>query len=125
MDSPRVQAAASANSGAQHSLNACCRGTYADHNVRHYFLCAGQADQVVGILKQEGLESQQQQSHAAACLALGSSLALDPDALFEPCMQALRQMLDRDAHDALQPNEIKIFQTPEGMRLCGACSMQS
>ena len=93
------------------------------HGVRHYSLCAGQADQVVGILKQEGLESQQQQSHAAACLALGSSLALDPDALFEPCMQALRQMLDRGAHDALQPNEIKIFQTPEGMRLCGACSM--
>lgn len=80
-------------------------------------LCAGQAHKVVGILQQEGLESQQQQSHAAACLALGSSLALDPDALYEPCMQALGQMLNRRDHDALQPNEIKIFQTSEGRKL--------
>lgn len=72
---------------------------------------------MVGILQQEGLESQQQQSHAAACLALGSSLALDPDALYEPCMQALGQMLNRRDHDALQPNEIKIFQTSEGRKL--------
>ncbi len=66
------------------------------------------------IIRDEGLESQQQQCHAAACLALGSSLALDPDVLYEPCMDALRHMLDRGPHDALHPNEIKIFQTPEG-----------
>ena len=89
----------------------------AEQHVMPCCMYAGQAHEVVGILQQEGLESQQQQSHAAACLALGSSLALDPDALFEPCMHAVGHMLARQDHDALQPNEIKIFQTPEGMRL--------
>ncbi len=77
-------------------------------------MCAGQADEVVGILQKEGLENRLLQQHTASCLAFGSALALNPEALYQPCMRTLQQMLERGPHDALQPNEIKIFQTPEG-----------
>ena len=62
----------------------------------------------------EGIASGRPAAERAAQAALGSAMAEAAPALFGAVLAALEALTDRRDHDALSPDDIKIFQTPLG-----------
>ena len=62
----------------------------------------------------EGVASERPAEEAAAQAALGSAMAESAPELFSAVLAALQRLTDRREHDALSPDEIKIYQTPPG-----------
>ena len=62
----------------------------------------------------EGIASGRPAEEKAAQAALGSAMVESAPELFEAVLAALQRLTDRREHDALSPNDIKIYQTPPG-----------
>lgn len=62
----------------------------------------------------EGIASGRPAAEWAAQAALGSAMAEAAPAVFGAVLAALEALTDRRDHDALSPDDIKIFQTPLG-----------
>ncbi|KAK9804294.1 hypothetical protein WJX72_005256 [[Myrmecia] bisecta] len=78
-------------------------------------LTPGEADTLVHLMfGPDGVGSHDSAQRKAAGRALGSVMAVSPDIMHQPISAALVKAVDRTEHDVLSPNEIKIYETPEG-----------
>ena len=85
------------------------------HPPPQQWLSASPEAAVSVLLGPEGVASRVLSSRVAACSALGCCMAEAPEQTYPAVMAALLQHLDRKQHDALTPDDIKIFQTAEGI----------
>jgi len=84
-------------------------------------------DAAVGVLLGgEGAASGRPAEEAAGQAALGAAMAEAAEALFPAVLAALAVQADRREHDALSPDDIKVFQTPPGAwPACTASSVRA